>query len=391
MLRVRVEADLDLGAAGPWGTFGHWKSYTVEHDLRQVFPTVRLTAGGGAQEVEELGEALARNPTARIRVDGTLVATCRVTSDVASYSRGAGRVVSLVGSGLTQAAAVDAMPLGWRPGAMTIAEAAADIMRPVGVMVVAEATQAQVDVARRRTVTRVTTTGTALGTGVGFVPGTEATTRITTTVADDRKVRPRVGETRLGFLRRMLTEHKLLCWETPDGKLFIGLPQPASAEPALTLTTCERDAGEGRIREVSRTRRYGTQHTMIRVVGRGGRGGSRNIDATATDATLIARGWNATAIVEAADLRGQVEAQRRADLAMSAARLAAFEVQVKISGHGQGASMAAMDRNVAIHAPEAGLRNSRVYCIRRSFEHSRQGGTLTSLTLVRRGLWSAGQ
>jgi len=391
MLRVRVEADIEIGGAEPF-SFGSWVGYAVEHDLRQVFPTVRLTAGGDFDKIDFLLGALDYHPTMRVRVDGTLVATCRVVSDVASIARRGGGAVSLVGAGLTQRADKDAMPLGWRSGTLTVIEAARDIMRPHGIEVVAEATAAQAQVATRRTRTRTidSVTGQTRQTTLGYVPDGGTTQRVTTTTLDDRSVRPKVGETRLGFLRRMLREHKLLCWETPDGKLFVGLPQPASAVPSLTLDMVERDAGEGRIEEATRSRRYGNQHTGVRVVGRG-RGATRTVDATATAAALVARGWSdALVIVEAPDLRGQVEAQRRADLAMAAEKLAGYDVQIKISGHGLGTALAAMDRNVAVNAPRIGLRHEQLYCIARTFEHSRRGGTTTRLTCVKRGLWQAG-
>jgi prophage tail gpP-like protein len=108
---------------------------------------------------------------------------------------------------------------------------------------------------------------------------------------------------------------------------------------------------------------------------------------TDSDDSFLAAGWIGSLIIEAQDLRGNEEAAKRAKQMRAAERLAAYEMTATIGGHGIGTTLAAIDRNVSINAPRAGIRNARVYCVRRAFEHSKPGGSRTNLTLIRRGLW----
>lgn len=358
--------------------------YALTYDLRHGWPTATVvvaTPVGAAEIVREMRDG---RPVT-ITVDDQLVATLRVQR--AQAERGPqGTRVRLDLLGATSVLEATPMPLAWRPGSRTLQDAVRDICDDVGVAVTVERTAAQRALGRRRTraARGATVVGQTVETSGGAAPAaaTAEERRRTTTWVDDRESRPRPGETRWSWVRRMAADAAVWAWEQPDGVLRLGLPVPASAAPAGLYDATATSLTEGAVLRIVVEQALGGTPHAVRVVGRLRRRGEAAVDETVRDA--LSDVWPDSILTEAPDLRGADEARRRAMAMLASASLGARTVTVECVGNGPPTAVAWPDQMYTVHAPDLGVDLDRLLCVAVSWTYTEIGGTQMRATLVDR-------
>ncbi len=374
-----------------------WDSYELDQDLREWPMTWRLTMGPmGTPTTTRFLERVAHNPVARCYVGGTLICTGRVETWEPGGGRENGRsFLNVAGTGPLGQAAEDDVPLGWSPRNLTIGQAVTELLSKWGIEVRGS------NELQRAAVTRRTTRAPDIAAGRAGVDvnaagnraqqvgtGTVTTSDKTTTVFDDRAIRPRPGEKRLEWLRRFLAHHKLLACESADGALFIGVPDYDQAPMADIVRLPDgSQPREGCVASSRAPRRPGRQPSSVTVTGRVERGGQRRVKATVADQDRIDRGWLIDRIVADDQVRDQAQAQAKAESIVAAEAMRALEYEAEITGHGVGPYLLAPDTIVRVRDAICALDGVLMYVVKRSFSYDRKAGARVKIGCVLPGLW----
>lgn len=192
--------------------------------------------------------------------------------------------------------------------------------------------------------------------------------------------RPQVGETVWDFIDRHCRRFGVLPWMNARGQLVISSPDYDQA-PLFTLRRSLRPGDRtNNILSGGWVTKYGQRASEVTVYGR-----TRSPDATRSPfhATVAADDvpFHRPMVIHDNSVRSEEEAERRARRELARQRQDALVLEYQVQGHGQGASIYAVDTVVEVQ-DEATAREGLFYIVGRRFTKDRAKGTITTLRLV---------
>jgi len=209
------------------------------------------------------------------------------------------------------------------------------------------------------------------------------------------RTQPEPGETCWEFLARYAKDQGLFMWMSPDGALIISKPNDTQ-KPLYSLRHFLRER-ENQRNNVLRGRivrataeRY--SHVTVKAQTQGDDYSfgeeAAQIEATATDEELTARGIYRPLILADYDISTIEQAQRRAVQEVRLRRAKGLKAVYTVPGHGDGSNIYQYDQTVEVHDELADL-NGIFYILGRRLKRDRTGGTRTVLTLAEKGTLTA--
>ncbi len=399
--------------------FPYWTEYSVGQDIRKYSSSARLTispctttdARAVLREIDRAGKIATF-------IEGVRVLTGYV-SDIESGQDGKSKAPSAVVTiddvlGQTQECA---LPDGFNLIGLTVKQVAEKVYGPFGLTVVVGNVGNRLALSRRRTEGPQDTTSAnnpelarliaeSRLEGGSNIPVQEylAAHPQTNVVGfsetkESRALHPQPGETIDRFMIRFCRENGLLVWASGAGDVILSAPD-WTQEPTYRLTRSRSDhtMSEGRIRGGRLVRQPGRVAHEVIVLGRGGKRGAESRKGIARDeeaiAALVAQGrhWR-TRKEHDASLRDQQAAQRRADLLLAQAKMAAKTYTCSVANHGVGIALQAIDQMVGVYDEcaiddEGETLDANLWCVGRDFSAKKKTLT-TNLSFAWPGSWTS--
>ncbi|AUX31921.1 MULTISPECIES: hypothetical protein [Sorangium] len=205
----------------------------------------------------------------------------------------------------------------------------------------------------------------------------------------DAKVNP--PETIFDAAARHLKRHRLMHWETPEGKIYVGKPDDQQS-PIYKFRLKRGPASAGNnLLSARRVKDYSEVPSIVRVYGTsGGKQIARaSVQGVSADLDLLGVHRPVIILSEGAKTRAQAEAQARRERAQRSRRKDTFELLIDGWSYwtGSGAIPFSPNTTCDVDVDTVGGPQGRYFVERVQCSLSPGQGQMTSLSIVAPGVW----